>query len=122
MDIGAENGDGDSGSETDTRTLISNFDFVTKENNVLTKIKNADGSEITGNTYTKSEVFFEIDETDISRTFSWRRTTLDNETLVLYYEQYTSTTATTVISAIGSGKSNKAKDGNCEAKAEEATT
>ncbi len=121
MDIGTDGG-GSSGETTTSRTLDTTFDWVTKENNALTKIKNADGSEIAGNTYTKSNVFFEIGETDISRTFSWRRTTLDNKTLVLYYEQYTSTTVTAVMSAVGSGNNSNAKDGDCEAKAEETTT
>ncbi len=116
LDIGSDAGSG-SGTTTE-RTFNAPFDWVTKENNALTKIKNADGSEIEGNTYTKSEVFFEISDTEISRTFSWRRTTINEETLVLYYEQYTSTTATAVMSAVGSGKSSKAKDGSCEAKTE----
>lgn len=117
IDIGSDSGSS-SGETTTTRTLNTTFDWVTKENNALTKIKNADGSEIVGNTYNKSEVFFEIGDTEISRTFSWRRTTVDGETLVLYYEQYTPTTATAVMSAVGkSGKSNKAENGDCEAKA-----
>ena len=116
LDIGSDAGSGD--GTTTERTFDAPFDWVTKDGSTLTKIKNADGSEIEGNTYTKSEVFFEISDTEISRTFSWRRTTIDEETLVLYYEQYTSTTATAVMNAAGSGKSSEAEDGNCEAKTE----
>ena len=107
MDIGTEGGSGDTPS--DTRTLITNFDFVTKENNVLTKIKNADGTAIEGNTYTKSDIFFEIDDTTMTRTFAWRRTTADGKVAVLYYDSV----STTVVTPVGNGNKKTSSDENC---------
>lgn len=110
LDIGSEAGSG-SGSTT-TRTFNAPFDFVTKENGVLTKIKNADGSEIEGNTYTKSNVFFEIGDAEASRTMYWRRTTIDNETIILYYPSSSSS----VLTPAGTGSSGEASDEKCTGK------
>ncbi len=110
MDIGSDSG-GSSGTTPD-RTFNAPFDFVTKENGVLTKIKNADGTEIEGNTYTKSNVFFEIGDADASRALYWRRTTIDNETIVLYYPSSTSS----VLTPAGTGSSGEASDDKCTSK------
>ncbi len=105
IDIGS-----DGSGSTVTRTLNTTFDWVTKENDTLTKIKNADGTA--NSAYTKSNVFFEIGETEATRTFAWRRTTLNSQTLVLYYEYPASTTA--IMTPVGSGSSSATSDDKCE--------
>ncbi len=110
IDIGSDSG-GSSGTTSD-RTFDAPFDFVTKENGVLTKIKNADGTEIEGNTYTKSNVFFEIGDASASRALYWRRATIDNESIVLYYPSSTSS----VLTPAGTGSSGEASDDKCTSK------
>ncbi len=108
IDIGSDAGSG-SGTTPD-RTFDAPFDFVTKGGNTLTKIKNADGSAIEGNTYTKSNIFFEIGETSTAtRTFAWRRTTVDGTITVLYYDSV----STTVINPVGSGAKASSSKEDC---------
>ncbi len=100
MDIGTDAGDGEEPSTE--RSFDTTFDFVTKENGVLTKI--------TDTGYTKSNVFFEVDATTGDKVFAWRRATANDTITVLYYESST----TALVTAQGTGSNSKAKDANCE--------
>ena len=107
LDIGA-NAEGDS----DTRTELSNFDFVTKDSNSLTKIKtkNNDGTYSANNDYSKSNVTFKIGDTTGDTTLAFRR--IDQDTNgVLYYQSVDS-----ILTPSGTGKNNEASDDNCNSK------
>ena len=107
LDIGA-NAEGDS----DTRTELSNFDFVTKDSNSLTKIKtkNDDGTYSANNDYSKSNVTFKIGDTTGDTTLAFRR--IDQDTNgVLYYQSVDS-----ILTPSGTGKNNEASDDNCNSK------
>ncbi len=104
MDIGAN------GTDSDTRTSITNFDFVTKENDELTKIKTYDSSSDTyveNSSYTKSNVTFKIGETTKETLLAFRRL-IESSGGVLYYQSYE------ILSSSSTGTKTSTKDEKCE--------
>lgn len=85
LDIGTDAG---SGGDTDTKTVITNFDFVTKDSDgSLTKIKNYNETSKTyeaNEDYELSEVTFKIGDTTDDTTLAFRRL---NDTVGVYYYQ-----------------------------------
>ena len=107
IDIGANGGD-----STDERSSLTNFDFVTKENNSLTKIKNYDSSTktyIANDSYSKSNVTFKIGETTDNTTIAFRRL-VDTSVGVLYYQ------SSSILTPSTSGTSNLASSEECTSK------
>ncbi len=93
LDIGTDA----SSSDTDTRTVITNFDFVTKDGSgSLTKIKEYDEATQkykTNDDYTLSEVTFKIGDTTGDAILAFRR--LNDTVGVYYYESLTVLTPST---------------------------
>ncbi len=85
LDIGTDAG---SGGDTDTKTVITNFDFVTKDSDgSLTKIKNYNETSKAyeaNEDYKLSEVTFKIGDTTDDTTLAFRRL---NDTVGVYYYQ-----------------------------------
>lgn len=85
LDIGTDAG---SGGDTDTKTVITNFDFVTKDSDgSLTKIKNYNETSKTyeaNEDYELSEVTFKIGDTTDDTALAFRRL---NDTVGVYYYQ-----------------------------------
>ncbi len=101
---------GDNGTDSDTRTSITNFDFVTKENDTLTKIKNYDSASDTyveNSSYTKSNVTFKIGETTKETLLAFRRL-VESSGGVLYYQSYE------ILSSSSTGTKTSTKDEKCE--------
>ncbi len=101
---------GDNGSDSDTKTSIANFDFVTKENNSLTKIKTYDSSTstyVTNKFYSKSKVTFKIEKTATDTIVAFRRLA-ESSGGVLYYQSLSILTPSTI------GTKTSAEDEKCE--------
>ncbi len=101
---------GNNGTDSDTRTSITNFDFVTKENDTLTKIKTYDSSSDTyveNSSYTKSNVTFKIGETTKETLLAFRRL-VESSGGVLYYQSYE------ILSSSSIGTKTSTKDEKCE--------
>lgn len=84
LDIGTTGSDGDS----PTTTNLGDFDFVTKVDNSLTKIKTYDSSTssyVTNSSYTKSNVTFKIGDTTSKTVVAFRRL-IELSGGVLYYQ------------------------------------
>ena len=108
MDIGV-NGDE---TPTDDRLSLSNFDFVTKENNSLTKIKNYDSptsSYVANDSYSKSNVTFKIGETTDNTTIAFRRL-IDTSGGVLYYQ------SSSILTPSSTGTKSSASSEECTSK------
>ncbi len=101
---------GNNGTDSDTRTSITNFDFVTKENDTLTKIKTYDSASDTyveNSSYTKSNVTFKIGETTKETLLAFRRL-VESSGGVLYYQSYE------ILSSSSTGTKTSTKDEKCE--------
>lgn len=86
MDIGVNGGD----TPSDDRLALSDFDFVTKENNSLVKIKTYDSTQqayVSNSAYSKSNVTFKIGETSNNTILAFRRLSDENGG-VLYYQLF----------------------------------
>ena len=109
MDIGSDGGDSPSG-DTDKKTVITNFDFVTKDpSGSLTKIKSYNETSKTyeaNSNYVLSEVTFKIsDMTEDKTTLAFRRL---NDTVGVYYYQ-----SPTVLTPSTSGTKTASTKENC---------
>ncbi len=101
---------GDNGSDSDAKTSIANFDFVTKENNSLMKIKTYDSSKstyVTNNSYSKSKVTFKIEKTATDTIVAFRRLA-ESSGGILYYQSLSILTPSTT------GTKTSAEDEKCE--------
>ncbi len=104
---------GDNGTDSDTRTSLTNFDFVTKENDALTKIKKYDsssGTYVENKSYSKSNVTFKIGNTEKETLLAFRRL-VESSGGVLYYQ------SSEILSSSSTGTKSSAKDEKCEAAA-----
>ncbi len=100
MDIGTNGG-----SSEDTRSSLTGFDFVEKQNNAIVKV--------TDTGYTKSKIAFTISNTSTSAISYYFRRVSDG---VLYY--YNNSSSGLTFTPMGTGASNMAQDETCN----EATT
>ncbi len=103
---------GTTGADDGPATNLGAFDFVTKVDNSLTKIKtlNSDGTYTNNSNYSKSNVTFKIGNTEKETLLAFRRL-VESSGGVLYYQ------SSEILSSSSTGTKSSAKDEKCEAAA-----
>ena len=107
LDIGTTGSD-----DSSTTTNLGTFDFVTKVDDSLSKIKtlNSDGTYTDNANYSKSNVTFKIGNTEKETLLAFRRL-VESSGGVLYYQ------SSEILSSSSTGAKSSAKDEKCEATA-----
>ena len=108
IDIGANGGD-----SIDDRISLANFDFVTKVDDSLTKIKTYDSSTssyVSNSSYTKSNVTFKIGNTTNEAIVAFRRL-VDTSIGIYYYDS----SSTTILTPSSTGTKTSSSKEDCTA-------